>query len=149
MPDPRILGEGSAPSPMPVPAPVMPREETWATVAGRKCRGKQGGKGEGGARSPLLSKAFLGKGKGGTRGGGAAVMAGRGDPPTGGRRPTPLPARMKPGKPPNSAAVIIICPEGRYEATAEKTKSAVDLASLGIDSLRVKKVLIGALSYEI
>lgn len=89
-----------------------------------------------------------GGGPGGTRGG----VPARHPPPSDARgRSDPLPSKAKLGRPPKSAAVVITCPEGQYEATMRKTREKTTLALLGIDpgDLQIKRAIIGALTYEV
>lgn len=81
------------------------------------------------------------------------VPSGRGKSRGGkqGAPPPPSPANDKKriGKPPKSVAVTVLCPEGQYDATAREARSKIDLASLGIEDLHIKRALTGALTYEV
>ncbi|XP_070529759.1 uncharacterized protein [Cardiocondyla obscurior] len=64
-------------------------------------------------------------------------------------QPTAPKKRNKKRKVPNTAAITITCPKGKYEDTLKLAKSQIDLASLGINELKSRRGLTGSIIYEI
>lgn len=70
-------------------------------------------------------------------------------------RPSSLPARreagsrVKPQKPPNSSAVTLTCPPGKYEATMRTAKSSIKPEDMDITRMHFKRAVTGALTMEI
>lgn len=70
-------------------------------------------------------------------------------------RPPSLPiqretsSRAKPQKPPNSSAVTLTCPPGKYEATMRTAKASIKPEDLEITRMRFKRAVTGALTMEI
>ncbi|XP_070529947.1 uncharacterized protein [Cardiocondyla obscurior] len=50
---------------------------------------------------------------------------------------------------PKTAAVTVSCPSGQYNRILGKAKDLIDLTSLGIDSVRPRRALTGAIIYEV
>lgn len=62
-----------------------------------------------------------------------------------------LPIRTKVRKMPKTAAVVLTCPPGQYDATMREAKEKIDLEECGIEKGKgpgIKRAITGALAFE-
>lgn len=72
------------------------------------------------------------------------------------KRSAPLPVKpitkpdpVKVRRVPRMAAITITCPPGTYEATMREARKKINLEGLGIQGVRIRRAITGALLYEI
>lgn len=118
-----------------LPSPSAPPESTWAEMAKRNKR-------KGAPAKPAVTPPVQKIGP-------TAPKQGVKQPAKGGKKPvTKLQAAVK-RKLPTTAAVILTCPAGKYTEAMREAKDKISLNDLGIEGLRAKRALTGALTLEI
>lgn len=78
------------------------------------------------------------------------------DPERNGGKPRVLPVgkntgtkKVKRRRPPRTAAVVLTCPEGRYNEIMQMARARVDIGALNIDGLKLKRAQTGAFILEV
>lgn len=105
---------------------VAPREESFAVVTRRREKGK----------AALASSSPTSSSK---SGGNKAANKSLTSPQQKARK----------RKPPNTAAIVITCQDGAYEGKLKEARNKVNLAELGIDSMKPKRAITGGYMFEV
>lgn len=113
---------------------------TWSQVAGRN-RGKKDRK-AGMTRNKEIPPTIQGRSKDKGMEMGVRGQSSRTEPPSG------RPIRSS-KRPPKTAAVMLTCPEGQYAETIKRIRDSVQLEELGIQNVRPRRAITGAMIYEI
>ncbi|KMQ85265.1 gag-pol polyprotein [Lasius niger] len=103
------------------------QQESWATAVGKKA--KRAGKK---AEQAVVAL--------------AKVAAKNGEK---GKAPVVPNVDQRARKKPKTAVVTVSCPPGRYEETMKEARAKLNLNSLGITGVRIKRAITGALIFEI
>ncbi|KYQ52276.1 hypothetical protein ALC60_08611 [Trachymyrmex zeteki] len=127
-----------------------PQEATWAQVVSRKAK-RAAAKERESKAAPLPQSTARGKGKAATTssGGGAKRGSGvsKGGPVGGPKASDKKPPKLRAA---TSAAVTITCADqSAYAEVVNKARSSICLKDLGIEDLRPRRALTGALIFEV